>query len=341
MATQLDITPEVLVPRLGEYLIRQGRINHEDLKKALDYQQEQMANGIPCLLGQALIKLGLLDHNALDQAVTEQIIQLRNALEATNRSLERRVQERTKELQEALRRLSELNQLKANFVSTISHELRTPLTHIKGYLELLSTQSLGMINKEQADALQVSQRAANRLENLIEDLIMFALASRGELSLKPEAVDIRHLVNQSINLASQKAEERGISIHANIDKDLPLVQADTQKIAWVLSQLLDNAIKFTSSGGQVVLRVENHSKEMVDISITDTGIGIPANRLEEIFEPFHQLNGSSTRRHGGIGLGLSLVRQIVEAHGSTIEVISGVGKGCTFTFPLLAIEKAK
>ena len=108
----------------------------------------------------------------LDQAVTEQIIQLRSALQAANRTLERRVEERTAELQKALERVSELSQLKANFVSNISHELRTPLTHIKGYIELLVSESLGTITEEQRHALQVSQQSTGRLETLIDDLIM-------------------------------------------------------------------------------------------------------------------------------------------------------------------------
>ena len=119
----------------------------------------------------------MIDQATLDQAVTEQIIQLRSALQAANRTLERRVYERTAELEAALQRLSELNQMKANFVANISHELRTPLTHIKGYLELMVTDSLGPLTDEQRHALQVSQKASDRLENLIEDLIMFSMAS--------------------------------------------------------------------------------------------------------------------------------------------------------------------
>ncbi|RME89046.1 MAG: hypothetical protein D6770_05495 [Anaerolineae bacterium] len=336
MSEQPRLTPEMLVPRLGEYLVRKGVITEEDLQKALHYQQEQIARGRTCLLGQALVELKILDQAVLDQAITEQIIQLRSALQAANRSLERRVQERTAELQEALRRLSELNQLKANIVANVSHELRTPLTHIKGYLELLASESLGPLTEEQAHALKVSQRAAQRLESLIEDLIMFSMTSRGELTLKQEPVDIRRLANLSVKSAKAKAEARGVSVHAVVDEGVPYVMADPQKIGWVLSHLLDNGIKFTPSGGRVVLRVAREGENLVSISVSDTGIGIPADRLEEIFEPFHQLDGSSTRRYGGTGLGLSLVRQIVEAHGSMIEVKSIEGKGTTFRFPLLA-----
>src|SRR5574338_1386208 len=186
MSDQKRLTPEMLVPRMGEYLVQKGLVDAENVQRALTHQQEEMARGNNILLGQALIDLNLISRADLDQAVTEQIIRLRSALQASNRSLERRVEERTAELQKALERVSELSQLKANFVSNISHELRTPLTHIKGYIELLITEYLGPLTEEQRHALQVSQQSTNKLETLVEDLIMVSLASRGETSLKQE-----------------------------------------------------------------------------------------------------------------------------------------------------------
>ncbi len=332
------LTPEMLIPRMGEYIVQKGLISDVDLQKALAYQQEQASKGIHCLLGQALMDLNLLGRDDLDQVVTEQIIQLRSALQASNRNLEQRVKDRTADLNAALNRLSELSQMKANFVANISHELRTPLTHVKGYLELLVTDSLGKVTEDQRHALQVSQRAATRLEGMIEDLIMFSLASRGEMSMKLDKVDIRRLVSLATTSAFNKAEERGVRVLASALDSVPAVQADPEKIGWVVNQLLDNGIKFTPSGGSVVINLKEEGNNLVQISITDTGIGIPQHRLKEIFEPFHQLDGSSTRHYGGTGLGLSLVRQIVEAHGSLLDVQSVEGKGSTFKFPLLAVR---
>lgn len=329
------LTPEMLVPRMGEYLVQKGLIAEENLQQALDYQQEQTSRGNTVLLGQALIDLKFIDRSDLDQAVTEQIIHLRSALQAANRNLERRVEERTAELQMALERVSELSQLKANFISNISHELRTPLTHIKGYVELLITESLGSITAEQRHALTVSQQSTNRLEGLIEDLIMVSLASRGEMSMQQDDVDIRRLANLAVKARMDAASGRGVNLHAVVD-DVPLVQADSQKIAWVLGQLIDNGIKFTPSGGSVIVSIKREGENLVIVSVTDTGIGIPSNKMDDIFEPFHQLDGSTTRKYGGTGLGLSLVRQIVEAHGSMLEVQSTEGRGSTFKFPLLS-----
>jgi signal transduction histidine kinase len=338
---QPQLTPEMLVPRLGDYLVSRGHVSAEDLQNALNYQQEKTVHGESYFLGQALLDLKLIDRATLDQSITEQIIQLRSALQATNRNLERRVQERTAELQEALQRLSQLSQMKANFIANISHELRTPLTHVKGYLELLVTESLGSITDEQRHALQVSQRATGKLQDMIEDLIMFSLASRGEMSMKQEPTDIGRLAKLSVNSALQKGEGRGVSVHATVDDNLPLVQADPEKIGWVLNQLLDNGIKFTPSAGRVVINIKEEGANLVMVSVIDTGIGIPAERIAEIFEPFHQLDGSSTRHAGGTGLGLSLVRQIVEAHGSMLDAVSMEGKGSTFRFPLLAVSEKR
>jgi signal transduction histidine kinase len=328
----------MLIPRLGDYLRDRALVSEEDLQRALAYQQAQIDGGKPCLLGQALVQLEIIDRVTLDEAITEQILQLRSALEAANRNLEQRVDERTAELQEALRRLSELGVLKANFISNISHELRTPLTHIVGYLELFANGSLGDLTPEQQRAAEVSRRSASRLESLVEDLIMFATSSRGELSLKLEPADIGGLISTAVKAAAPKGKDRGVTLRAEVGESLPPVQLDADKMRWALSQLLDNGVKFTPSGGEVVVSAKAEGGNLVAVAVSDTGIGIPAERLPEIFEPFHQLDGSTTRRYGGTGLGLSLVRQIIEAHGSMLDVKSVDGKGTVFKFPLLAVR---
>jgi signal transduction histidine kinase len=332
------LTPEMLVPRLGEYLVQQGHISESQLKHALAYQKEKSATGRSLLFGEALTELGYLGRSELDRAITEQIIQFRTALENANRYLEQRVEERTAELQNALRKLSELNQLKSNFVANVSHELRTPLTHVKGYLELLVIEALGTLTEEQKNALQVCQKASSRLESLIDNLILFSQTARGELTLKLAAVDISKVAAEIIKLSTAKAMDKGINLTTQIQPNLLLVQADEEKISWAILQLLDNAIKFTRQDGSVTLSIRAETDELIVISVIDTGIGIPAKRLDEIFEAFHQLDSSSTRNYGGTGLGLALVRNILDAHGSLIDVKSEEGKGSTFKFPLLVAK---
>jgi signal transduction histidine kinase len=337
MSSNPLISPEVLIPRLGDQLVKAGLITEEQLKLALSHQRQCSAEGKPRLLGQAVIEMGFIDRPTLDRAITEQVLRLRTALEDANRNLEARVQQRTMELEAALRRLSEINQLKANFVANVSHELRTPLTHIRGYLDLLDTESLGPVNDDQKKALDVSLRSASRLQSLIDDLILFSQASRGEMALTLCPIDLNQIVSDVVALIKPKADDHQINLEVNVATDLPFVQADKEKLNWVVSQLLDNAIKFTKPAGKVHLAVlkDVANNSLVTVTVSDTGIGIPPERIKEIFEPFHQLDSSATRRYGGTGLGLALVRLIIEAHGSVIDVQSETDKGTTISFPLL------
>ncbi len=330
----IPITPEVLVPRLGEYMLQNGLLEKKQLEQALQYQKQRATSEKPLLLGQALLELGMISRETLDNVITSQILALQTALKNANQTLQQRVDERTKDLQQAFERLSELNTLKLNFISNISHELRTPLTHIKGYLELLSDDGLGPLNAEQTEALRILKKAENRLATLIEDLIQFSLASRGELALKLQPTDIEKIIRFTVERICQKEKAKQIQLQVKVMKTLPQIKVDEDKISWVFFQILDNAIKFTPKGGLVVVKAfvkDNFLK----VTFSDTGIGIPKERLEEIFEPFHQLDGSMTRRYGGIGLGLVMVRTIVEAHGAHISVESVPEKGSHFEISFL------
>jgi len=333
----ISVTPELLVPRIGDYLIERGMLEPEQLQFALKHQEEKSSTKKPILLGQALLELEFIDRETLDQVVTAQILELQNALNQVNQNLQRRVEERTKELQIALERLSEINNLKSNFIANISHELRTPLTHLKGYLEILADGSLGSITEDQKEALNVLKRSEARLERLIEEMIQFSVASQGKLNLTPEDFDVRKLIQTTIERLDQRANEKEITLLTELPEEIPLVHADKERIGWVIFQLLDNALKFTNKGGKVNVLVKCENNKVL-ISVTDTGIGIPNDRILEIFEPFHQLDGSTTRRYEGTGLGLAMVRRIIEAHGAQVEVRSIVKAGSCFEF-WLPIQK--
>ncbi len=332
------LTPEILISRLGDYLVEKGLITSDDLKHALEYQARQRENHeTPDLLGQILIKMGAIDRTTLDSAITEQILQLRTALTKANQRLEQRVQERTAELEQALAKLSELNQLKTNFVANISHELRTPLTHLKGYLELLITGDLGNLNDEQKQALSVMQRSSDRLEHLIEDMILFSTMERSTINLKPKPFNLASVCTAALNRYSAKANEQQIHLQLICPNSLPNVVGDEEKVGWVIQQLVDNAVKFTPKGGEVIVKIEKDGR-FLRVSVSDTGIGIKPDKINEIFEPFHQLDGSSTRRYSGTGLGLGLAKKIIEAHNSVIHVTSQPGKGSQFAFLLSTVE---
>lgn len=331
-------TPSAFVPRLGEYLIEQGLLTNTQLEQALEHQQQRAERGSKQLLGQTLVELGFVSPEAIDRAITGQIIELHAALQESNRNLEQRVAERTTELRQALERLTELNQLKTNLISNVSHELRTPLAHVKGYVELMEANELGPLSEEQTKAISVISRATVRLERLIEDLIAFSTAAREGLTLEIRPAHLNVLVETVLERSLDKARRADVELNMSVPEDLPPVRADLDKLSWVLYQLVDNAVKFTPAGGKVQVWAEQYNG-LASIAVSDTGIGIPGDKLEEIFEPFHQLDGSPTRRYGGTGLGLALVKQIVDAHGSSVTVESQEHIGSTFRFDLPIFEQ--
>jgi signal transduction histidine kinase len=325
--------PAAAIPKLGAFLLEQHLISEDQLGLALARQHEAEARGARQLLGQTLVELGYVNRETIDQAVNRQILELHAALTASNRQLEQRVEERTAELRRALERLSELNQLKANLISNVSHELRTPLAHIQGYTELMADGQLGGLNDEQTNALAVVRRATERLGRLIDDLIEFSSASRTGLALNLTPVVLPELFAEAIDASREKAGKAGVLLTLEAADGLPTPLADRERLGWVVHQLLDNAIKFTPDGGRVTVRAALEARAVL-VEVSDTGIGIPRERIREVFEPFHQLDGSPTRRYGGTGLGLALVRLILDAHGAPLNVDSRVGEGTSITFTL-------
>ncbi len=339
MLKEKKLSPEVLVPRLGDYLIEKNLLTPDQLIQALAYQQRMKDEGKNKLIGQAIVELNIISQEVLDRVITEQILQLQSALRQANEELESRVLQRTVELEDALTRLSELNQLKSNFIANISHELRTPLTHIKGYIELMAEEALGELNSQQVDAIRVMQKAEARLGNLIEDLIQFSAYSKGGMEINLQSTNISEIIDEAVKNAQQGCYDKGLTCQLKIPPELPEVLADPERLPWALHHLIDNAIKFTSDGGIIQIGAKMNELQ-VCLYVFDTGIGIAPDRLEEIFEPFHQLDGSSTRRYGGTGIGLSMAQQIIDAHHSKIVVRSKEGEGSYFEFSLKVADNS-
>ncbi len=334
---RFPLTPEVLIPRIGDYLKENNLVTQSQINQAVEFQNEREREGKPVLIGQALVEMGVLDQRKLDKVITEQIFQLQSALRRANLELEDRVVQRTSELQRAMVRLAELSQLKSNFIANISHELRTPLTHMKGYLEILKDESLGPLNNEQKEALGVMIKSEIRLEQLIEDLIQFSIAARGDFEIKLSELNVEKLLRNAIRKAESESRKKGVQLTANIPEKVPPAFGDTEKIGWVVSELINNSLKFTQDAGIIEIGAFVEYPEIL-IYVKDNGIGIPEDQIERIFEPFHQIDGSTTRRYGGTGLGLSLAQRIIEAHGSQIVVKSKMNKGTKITFGLTIAE---
>lgn len=329
-----QVTPEILFTRFGDYLVEKGSITSADLQRALQIQKNLQNQGKSApLVGNLLVEMGVIDRATLDQALTEQILALRSALLDANQKLEIRVQQRTAELEQAIQRLSELNEQKSNFVANVSHELRTPLTHLRGYIDLLISGELGELNPTQAQSLSVMERATDRLAHLIDDLIMFSSAEQGQVFLRVKPFDSKRVLRQVAAYAQSQSFSKAINIQLEFPDGYPLVLGDEEKVLWVLQQLVDNAIKFTPEKGTIILGFEINAN-LALFSLSDNGIGIPEEKISHVFEPFYQIDSSSTRKAGGMGLGLALVKKIIEAHGSVITLTSKVGQGSRFEFIL-------
>jgi two-component system OmpR family sensor kinase len=327
------LTPEILVPRIGDYLVDRGYITREDLQKALNLQYAYEKSNIPKLLGQILVEIKVIDQITLDQIITEQIIRLKTALEDSNKNLEQRVSQRTFELEAALQENKKLNEIKSNLISNISHELRTPLTHIKGYLHLFIDGDLGRLSEEQVKIFAIMNRASDKLEKLIDELIMFTLGENDELILTIERCEIASIISKIINKYALKNANQQIFFINNQPGQEIWVWADQKKIEWVISQLLENAIKFSQEDSSIQIELQPNDEDVV-ISVIDHGIGISEEKINEIFVPFHQIDGSSTRKFGGVGLGLALVNKILEIHKTKLTVHSEIGIGSRFDFSL-------
>ena len=249
-----------------------------------------------------------------------------------NAKLHTSLEERASELRKALDNLKQLDRLKSEFVQNISHELRTPLTFVKGYVELLQSGMLGPTTEEQAEGLQLVSKQAEVLVRLVDDIILMQ-----EYKLDLNQVQILSLRDVICSAATQAIESHPevpeSRIAAELGDDTCCVEGNWEYLVRTIYNLLDNALKFDPDGG--VARISLHDLGHVwEIRVSDTGIGIPEAELERTFERFYQVDGSTTRRFGGAGLGLAVAKEIVEAHKGTIWVQSQEGEGSTFGIQL-------
>jgi signal transduction histidine kinase len=254
---------------------------------------------------------------------------------AANAELEQRVAERTAELQRALTELRGLDHLKSEFITNVSHELRTPLQHVKGYIDLLAEGAMGNLTPKQAEGLSLAQEAVERLENVVDDIVDFSSLDESTLAFEP--IYLLDVCRSVINSYMAAATRRKVSITLSMAPELPLVNADRVAVTRVLRHLLDNAIKFGPSNQVVQIQVDRRG-DRVRLAVRDHGPGLPPAEVDRIFDVFYQVDGSATRKAGGLGVGLALVRKLVEAHGSQVTVKSEMGKGSTFAFELPAVS---
>jgi signal transduction histidine kinase/CheY-like chemotaxis protein len=277
-------------------------------------------------------------------ALTNPDDRLRNiiALQQKARTLEAEIAER-KEAEERLRvslvqeqlaraEAEQASRLKDEFLATASHELRTPLTAILGWAHMLRHGKLNEKNAERA--LETIERNARCQAQLVEDILDVSHIITGKLRLNIEAVDVAPVINAAIDSVQLAADSKNIQLKVTLDPSARRVSGDASRLQQVVWNLLSNAIKFTPKGGRVEVRLEREGAN-AQLKVSDTGCGLDSDFLPYLFERFRQADGSNTRRHGGLGLGLSIVRHLVELHGGTVRADSpGAGGGATFTIEL-------
>jgi signal transduction histidine kinase/CheY-like chemotaxis protein len=226
------------------------------------------------------------------------------------------------------------NQVKDQFLATLSHELRTPLNAILGYARMLQTNAIAPEKRQRA--IDIIERNAVAQNQLIEDLLDMSRITRGQVLLEPWPVPVAGVLREAVEGVKPAAEAKRLILDLDIDPFAGTVMADPTRLQQVFWNLLTNAVKFTGQGGRVqasLRHVDNH----VEIAVADTGIGIAADFLPHVFEPFRQADARLARGHGGLGLGLAIARQLVELHGGTIAARSaGHGSGATFVVRLPA-----
>lgn len=246
---------------------------------------------------------------------------------------------REKELFKAVSKLKEEGQYKSTFLANMGHELRTPLNGILGMVDLLNEEE--NLTQEQSNLIQVIEQSGRSLLHIVDDILEITQIEMKKVEFRDKDFNPEFLLTQIINDCFMKAKEKNIDFEWE-RSTLPLmVRADQHKIKQIMSHLLNNALKYTEEGSIKVVTVYDEISSLLTFKVHDTGIGVPENKIETIFEPFKQVDSTATRLYGGTGLGLAISKELTEAMGGTLKINSELGVGTTFTLtlPLKEVER--
>ncbi len=259
---------------------------------------------------------------------------------ATVEEASRELTEKNRRLAQAVERLQEADRVKSNFLATVSHELRTPLTSVIGYSEMLLEGIAGPLNDEQREYVRTVMEKGDQLLQLITGILDISRMEAGQMKFSREPFELAEVVSVALSTIAPHARTKKLNIHLELPDELPRLLGDRDKVRQVLLNLLGNAVKFTPEGGAITIRAylqhadEDVPRDMMRVDVSDTGIGIAPEHQGRVFDPFYQVDNSSTREYGGTGLGLNIVRRFIEAHGGRVGVESEEGRGATFWFTL-------
>lgn len=232
----------------------------------------------------------------------------------------------------------EADRAKREFISKVSHELRTPLTAIKGHVDLLLLGTLGTLNESQMSCLTIAKNNANRLRDLIEDILDISRIESGKIKLYFKQIDIRTVIHDVVQSLHLEAERQQMTVEIEIEDQLPPVMADQKRLTQVVFNLFSNAVKYTYAQGRIWIRVFLNPANMVQVEVEDTGVGMSPEQCAKLFRPFYRADNPLRDAVGGTGLGLSIAKSLVEQHGGQMWVTSELGKGSTFSF-IIPLER--
>ncbi len=264
------------------------------------------------------------------ESLAQRFNEMAASLQDSYGSLERRVAEKTHDLEVA-------NRHKSEFLANMSHELRTPLNAVIGFSEVLNEEMFGPLNAKQQEYVRDIHGSGHHLLALINDILDLSKIEAGKLELEPAEVDVRSTVQTAVTLVRERALRQGLKLELHVAPEIGDWVADPRRVKQILVNLLSNAVKFTPGGGLVRVTVDLHEQHL-RIAVADTGIGISDADLALVFEPFRQVGASGQARAEGTGLGLSLVRSLVDLHGGRLSARSEPGAGSVFTVELPCIE---
>jgi signal transduction histidine kinase len=251
------------------------------------------------------------------------------------RGLEKsRLRRKNVELEQITRKLQEIEQIKSDLLDTITHEFSTPISIIKAYVDMFLDGHFNPSNPRHIEGLRSIRSAVTRLERLVMNLLTLSMGKGKSFELKKEKILIQDILSNALSQLNEEITKKNINVVLNVEPNLPPIDADPSKLGIAVLNLLDNAIKFNKTNGIVRISASPLKANSIGVAISDTGIGIPEEKIQEIYSPFTQVDMSSTREHQGTGLGLAVARMIIEAHSGKITLKSKLGKGSTFIFVL-------
>ncbi|WP_437958649.1 HAMP domain-containing sensor histidine kinase [Sorangium sp. So ce119] len=327
-AAQTGAAAQAEAPRAAEGLPRVARLRPERLGEIADHLR-------------SVLDLILFSGHKSLLTSTMHVASIRESF--------RELSQKNAELQQAYERLKELDRLKSNFLATVSHELRTPLTSIMGYSEMLAEGIGGPLTGEQREFIETIRSKSEQLLGLIMSLLDLSKLESGTLIVHRSEVAVGPVLFEAASTIAPAAAKKGVELRIQAETDLPPVLGDGDRLRQVFINLVENAVKFTEPGGEVMLVARAVSDDMddlpglvlvaplqqaVEIRVVDTGVGIPPGERLKVFDPFYQIDQSSTREHGGTGLGLSIVKRLVEAHSGTVRIEPNEPRGTVFVVKL-------